>query len=356
MPSAPSAMLNPHFKDLALLRRGVFYALGIIVFLLIYGTLQERIMTRPYGDQVFNSSIFLVLCNRAVAAICALCAVCWRREPVTNGAPCWQYALVSFSNVCASVCQYEALKYVSFAVQMLGKCFKMMPVMLWGMAIDGKRYSLTDWAVAAAVTAGVMQFLVKGPTGSYRQNLPGEGGPTGRGYLLLLAFLLLDGLTSTLQEKLFKEHRTTKFNQMLYTNIISSLISSVMLIASGQATSSVNFLLHHSDFATDTAVLSASAVASQCFIYSQVQEFGALAFAATMNVRQVSSIIFSYVRFGHYITSSQIVGLVLIFSALFYKCLTSWTVSKSEKQRLVQEPKEAPEDSAERNSARYGLA
>jgi hypothetical protein len=31
---------------------------------------------------------------------------------------------------------------VSFAVQMLGKSFKMMPVMIWGMIISGKSYSI----------------------------------------------------------------------------------------------------------------------------------------------------------------------------------------------------------------------
>jgi adenosine 3'-phospho 5'-phosphosulfate transporter B2 len=40
----------------------------------------------------------------------------------------WEYCLVSFSNVVATSCQYEALKYVSFPVQTLGKCAKMIPV------------------------------------------------------------------------------------------------------------------------------------------------------------------------------------------------------------------------------------
>ena len=112
-----------------------------------------------------------------------LCAVGaqseWRPQ-----APIWKYLIVSLSNVYASSCQYEALKlggdfrsmfshnlpstgnfmipasnsswlwfgdvlsnnpprkYVSFAVQMLGKSFKMMPVMIWGMIISGKSYSI----------------------------------------------------------------------------------------------------------------------------------------------------------------------------------------------------------------------
>merc|ERR1719491_589139 len=87
-------------------------------------------------------------------------------EKLWNNAPLWKYGIISFANVYASACQYEALKYVSFAVQMLGKSFKMMPVMVWGMVINGKRYKLQDWLGAAAVTAGVAEFLATGPTAS----------------------------------------------------------------------------------------------------------------------------------------------------------------------------------------------
>merc|ERR1719161_650560 len=94
-----------------------------------------------------------------------------QKETFENKAPIWKYMVVSLSNVAATMCQYECLKYVSFPVQMLGKSFKMMPVMLWGMAISGKRYTLVDWLVAAAVTAGVTEFLMTGPISSH-----GDGG------------------------------------------------------------------------------------------------------------------------------------------------------------------------------------
>merc|ERR1719401_1931746 len=89
-----------------------------------------------------------------------------RGESLTNKAPLWKYLTVSLSNVYASTCQYEALKYVSFPVQMLGKSFKMMPVMLWGIVISGKRYGVQDWAVAMCVTLGVTSFLLTGPVTS----------------------------------------------------------------------------------------------------------------------------------------------------------------------------------------------
>ena len=77
-------------------------------------------------------------------------------------APIWTYFAVSISNVVATTCQYEALKYVSFPVQTLGKCAKMLPVMIWGIFILRKRYGVKDFLIALSVTAGCTIFLLTG--------------------------------------------------------------------------------------------------------------------------------------------------------------------------------------------------
>jgi len=292
---------------------GGFYASGLIGALLIYGLLQERIMTIPYGGEVFQFSVFLVFANRMAAVVFAIVMAISHKESLTNAAPIWKYLIISFSNVYASTCQYEALKYVSFAVQMLGKSFKMLPVMVWGMAITGKRYTALDWGVAIAVTGGVTEFLMTGPTTS------SDTGNSVKGFVWLLAFLCLDGLTSTMQEKLFKEHKTSKYNQMMYVNGLSAITSACTLITTGTFLPAWSFFFAEPQFAVDATMLSLSAVGGQFFIYSQVKEFGALVFAATMNVRQVISIIASYITYHNNITGLQMFGLAAVFGALFYK-------------------------------------
>mmetsp|Transcript_9444 Transcript_9444/g.16595 ORF Transcript_9444/g.16595 Transcript_9444/m.16595 type:complete len:348 (-) Transcript_9444:103-1146(-) len=292
----------------------IFYAMGIIVLLGIYGILQERIMANSYGGEFFEFSAFLVFCNRMVAVFYAMTMAIFRGEPLVNSVPLWKYAVVSLSNVLATCCQYEALKWVSFPVQMLGKSFKMMPVMLWGITISGKQYTITDWAVAACVTGGVTQFLMSGSISS-----PHDSHNSVWGLVLLLAFLACDGLTSTFQEKLFKEHSTSKYNQMFYVNGCSALTSMGALVFTGKLLPAFAFCMSHPALLKDTAILSASATSSQYFIYSQVKDFGALVFAATMNVRQVVSILVSYVHYGHGITTLQATALCVVFGALFYK-------------------------------------
>merc|ERR1719265_832408 len=173
-----------------------------------------------------------------------------------------------------------------------------------------------DWLIAAAVTGGVTEFLMTGPISSKHAT-----GTSVFGLGLLALFLLLDGFTSTYQEVLFKEYKTSKYNQMIYVNLGSCVVSSVTVLLSGSFGTAFAFIGRHPLFLTDAMMLSASAVAGQWFIYSQVKEFGALVFAATMNVRQVVSILLSYVTYGHSITALQVLGLALVFGALFFKSL-----------------------------------
>merc|ERR1719188_719695 len=125
------------------------------------------------------------------------------------------------------------------------------------------------------VTLGVTSFLLTGPVTSKTST-----GNSTTGFLLLLAFLGLDGFTSTMQEKLFREHTTSKYNQMLYVNMFSSI--------------------------------------------------GALVYAATMNVRQVVSIMVSYATYNNTITLYQVASLLVVFGALFYKCFAGLAGYKSD--------------------------
>lgn len=307
---------------------GGFYASGLIGMLLIYGLLQEKIMTMPYNGDIFQFSIFLVFFNRMAAVIFAFCMAFANGEAIVNKAPLWKYLIVSLSNVFASTCQYEALKYVSFAVQMLGKSFKMLPVMLWGIVISRKRYGPQDWLVALAVTGGVTEFLMTGPTTS-----SGDAGNSMKGFVLLLCFLGLDGLTSTMQEKLFKEHKTSKYNQMIYINGLSCCVSLTTLLSTGTLFPAWGFFFTNPQFVMDTLILSGSAVAAQFFIYSQVKEFGALVFAASMNVRQLVSILASYITYHNSISGLQVIGLGGVFLALFYKSFAGIMSAQAAKEK-----------------------
>eukprot|EP00197_Chlamydomonas_leiostraca_P013869 CAMPEP_0202867492 /NCGR_PEP_ID=MMETSP1391-20130828/9464_1 /ASSEMBLY_ACC=CAM_ASM_000867 /TAXON_ID=1034604 /ORGANISM="Chlamydomonas leiostraca, Strain SAG 11-49" /LENGTH=389 /DNA_ID=CAMNT_0049547541 /DNA_START=127 /DNA_END=1296 /DNA_ORIENTATION=- len=297
--------------------------LGVVGCLMLYGVLQERIMVEPFGEgankEVFKYSLFLVLCNRLTSCAVAICGL------VSNGkyseikpvAPLYTYVAVSLSNVIATTCQYEALKYVSFPVQTLGKCAKMLPVMIWGIIIMRKRYGVKDFGLALLITGGCTIFLL---TGEVKSKVSASLWHSSvYGLALMLGYLGFDGFTSTFQDKLFKGYQMTTYNQILYTTLCSSALSMFGLVSSGQFPKAINFVTVHPEALWSIVALSVAASTGALFISYTIKTFGALIFATIMTTRQFLSILLSCFLFLHPLSAGQWVGTSLVFGTLYYQ-------------------------------------
>ena len=323
----------------------VFFACGIMVSFVMYGVVQERIMTIPYKTdlieelpeddhdedyqgEMFKQSAFLVLMNRIVASFLAFTVILltylWSGDKskgvvrnLKGVAPFYAYCGVSFSNITATWCQYEALKYVNFPTQTLGKTGKMIPVMIIGTLVHGKKYSLKDYIVNGLITLGCTIFVLSGDVSSHagKEN-------TSMGILLMFVYLTVDGFTSTLQEKLFKGYTMSTWNQMLHVNLCSAIVSTVILIVTGGMYRAFAFIAKYPVLLRDSLALSFCSAFGQVCIYSVIKEFGAIVFAGIMVTRQVVSVVVSCLIFLHPLTSGQVVSAVLVFAVLFYKDLT----------------------------------
>lgn len=141
---------------------------GVLGSLCIYGVLQERLMTIPYGGtteepesaEMFTSSVFLVLMNRLVTVCVSAMGIVLTGDSFRTMTPLNLYASIAFANLVTTVCQYEVLKYLSFAASTLAKCAKIIPVMIWGRVILHKSYGWRDYAMAALVTTGCFLFVL----------------------------------------------------------------------------------------------------------------------------------------------------------------------------------------------------
>ncbi|KAJ8768940.1 hypothetical protein K2173_023935 [Erythroxylum novogranatense] len=140
--------------------KGIFALVGIMSTLVIYGVLQEKIMRVPYGanKEYFKFSLFLVFYNRITTSVVSVVVLVARKKVLDPVAPVYKYCLILVSNILTTTCQYEALKYVSFSVQTLAKCAKMIPVM--GTVIMQKKYKGMDYLIAFLVTLGCSIFIL----------------------------------------------------------------------------------------------------------------------------------------------------------------------------------------------------
>jgi len=296
-----------------------FCIIGIVGTLMVYAVLQERIMTMPYGEEGvhFSASLFIVLINRVITCTTAAATTVVRKEDIRPAAPLYCYVLVSLSNVVATTCQYEALKYVSFPVQTLAKCAKMIPVMVWGLIILGKRYNSKDYLLTLVVTLGCAVFMGTGATKSKRAKAGGSDSIYG--LMLMCGYLGFDGFTSTFQEKLFKNYKMSTSNQILYVTLSSSCFALFGLLSAGQLFPALAFVTKYPECLREMLMLSVAATLSQNFISFTVKRFGALFFATVMTTRQLLSILLSCMLFAHPITWSQWGGTAMVFGSLYYK-------------------------------------
>ena len=188
--------------------RLAFCTVGIQVSYLLWGLMQERIMTRPYATgELFKSSKFLVFANRFLAlAVAWLGVVIIRRfklESTEHDTPLYKFAHSSVSNILSSVSQYEALKYVSFPTQVVAKSCKMVPVMLMGYVVSGERYTAFEYAVAIAITSGAAIFKLNEDSDAPVKNTQLIG------IFFIVAYMMCDSFTSNWQARTRTHARPT---------------------------------------------------------------------------------------------------------------------------------------------------
>jgi len=298
---------------------------GLIGCLVLYGVMQERIMRFPYADhngniEFFSNSLFLVLCNRIFSCMMSAAWLLLANKSLKPAAPLYNFSLVSISNTIATTAQYEALKYVTFAVQTVAKSGKMLPVLLWGCLLFKKKYSWRDAGVAVVITGGCALFLLTSATHKTHLRRSRQDNDA-MGIACMMLYLFFDGFTSTFQDKLFRAHHMEVANQILYVAGTSTVISFTLLVSSEEFIPASLFLYRHPGCAINVILLSLAAAAGQLFISMTIKNYGSLVFATIMTTRQVLSILLSSILFSQALSMGQISALVLLFGGLYFNTL-----------------------------------
>ena len=315
------------FQEGALL---VFCAAGLLISYCSWGYLQEKIMTTNYEDSLGNkgrykNSQFLVFVNRILAFFIAVTIIMLKRQP-RHKAPLYKYSYCSFSNIMSSWCQYEALKYVSFPTQVLAKASKIIPVMLMGKVVSQKKYEYFEYVVAVLISIGMVAFLM-----GNEDDKNVERNTTFAGFLILIGYMVFDSFTSNWQSELFTEYKMSPIQMMAGVNLFSCLLTSVSLFQQGIFYSSLAFMSQYSRFLFDVIVLSICSAVGQNFIYFTIHKFGPVAFVIIMTVRQVVAVVLSCIMFQHSMAPIAILGIFIIFVALFLNIYCKYKMKMKKK-------------------------
>ena len=305
--------------------------LGLQIAYLTWGYLQEGIMTQKYVNSsghtgLFTDSQFLVFVNRILAFAIALLYISFSNTIPRHKAPLFKYSFCSLSNIMSSWCQYEALKFVSFPMQVLAKASKVIPVMIMGRIVRKQRYQRYEYIVALMISLGMVLFLFGSSDTAKAKNISNQT-TTGimgyinwmSGFILLIGYLGTDAFTSNWQGKLYESYNMHSIQMMAGVNLFSCIFTLNSLLQQGAFYSSLVFMSQFPRFAWDCIILSICSGLGQLLIYHTISAFGPLVFTIIMTLRQAMAIILSCALYGHPITASGVFGVLIVFSAVFLK-------------------------------------
>merc|ERR1719474_1940902 len=308
----------------------IFLGAGLLTSYGAWGYLQEKIMTTSYVDSLGNKAMyknsrFLVFVNRILAFIIAITVMLFIRQP-KHKAPLYKYSFCSFSNIMSSWCQYEALKFVSFPTQVLAKASKIIPVMAMGKLVESKKYEYYEYVVALLISIGMVAFLMGNDDGKKASSVT-----TFSGFVILIGYMTFDSFTSNWQGELFTEYKMSSIQMMAGVNLFSCLLTSVSLLQQGVFYTSLEFISQYSAFFFDCIILSICSATGQLFIYHTISTLGPVIFVIIMTVRQVMAVIISCIKFHHPLAPIAIIGILIIFSALFLRIYCGYRMKSQKK-------------------------
>ncbi|CAL8080647.1 unnamed protein product [Orchesella dallaii] len=306
---------------------------GLQASYLVWGLLQEKIMTQMYGDgENFRDSQFLVFINRILALVIAwVYLAIYERGTIKSlkEAPLYKYSYCAFSNIMSSWFQYEALKFVSFPTQVLAKSCKIIPVMLMGKVVSRQTYEFYEYFTAVLMSFGMVLFLSGSSdyikTGTEAADVTSSGLS---GLIILTCYMVFDSFTSNWQSELFRVYKVSSVRMMAGVNLFSCLLTGVSLLQQGTMFESIGFMLQHSDFAVDCMILSICSAVGQLFIYYTIETFGAVIFIIIMTIRQAMAVLLSCIMYSHPISAIGIIGVTVVFLSVFLRTYCAYRLKQ----------------------------
>lgn len=287
-------------------RNGQFIACSglIFFFFCVYGYLQEFIFSygdfKPFGwhltlMQFFYYSFFGFIglkCSRATE----------RKIPLST------YAFLAFLTVATMGCSNTSLGYLNYPTQVIFKCCKLIPVMVGGMFIQSKRYSLLDFCAVLLMTTGLIFFTIGDQSVSPNFNMTG--------ITLISTALCADAVIGNVQERTMKSYGASSSEMVLYSYSIGFVYILFGEITTGTFMPAFTYCNEHPQIYILSFIFSFVGYVGLLFVISMVKSYGALLAVTVTTFRKALSIIMSFFFFTKPFTIQYVWSGMIVFAGI----------------------------------------
>ncbi|VDN23156.1 unnamed protein product [Cylicostephanus goldi] len=207
-------------------------SLAIFVFYVGYGYMQELIFKLP-GMKPFG--VYLTLIQFIIYSVCGWAEGTMYHER-SRKIPLRVYFLLAFFTVLTMGLSNASVGYLNYPTQVIFKCCKLIPVLIGGIIIQGKRYGWLDASAAALMSIGLIMFVLAD------SHVSPNFDP--RGYIMISGALVADAIIGNLQEKVMKKYGGSSNEMVFYSYSIGSVYILGITILTGEFFEAFEFFLN----------------------------------------------------------------------------------------------------------------
>lgn len=197
---------------------------------------------------------------------------------------------------------------------------KPIPVMLLGVLIGRKKYTLRKVIFVLMIVFGVILFIFKD---KYEEK---DGEDPLLGSILIGLSLLCDGLCGATEDRLRSVAKPTALNFMHYLALWSTAYHAVGAVALGEIPKFFDFVTRHPDIIKYFAAIVCVGAVGQIFISSMLSSFGALPLSIATTTRKFFSVILSVIIYQNSLSLRQWIATGIIFGTLMLDGVMSKTM------------------------------
>ncbi|XP_027644860.1 adenosine 3'-phospho 5'-phosphosulfate transporter 2 isoform X1 [Falco biarmicus] len=281
---------------------------GVFMFYLIYGYLQNRanctshhlkpsvtehLFLKPHGTSSPRGSSSMLCIVESVKRI-----------------PGKTYMIIAFLTVGTMGLSNTSLGYLNYPTQVIFKCCKLIPVMIGGVFIQGKRYNIADVSAALCMSLGLIWFTLADSTVAPNFNLTGV--------VLISLALCADAVIGNVQEKAMKLHNGSNSEMVLYSYSIGFVYILFGLTCTSGLSPAVTFCSKHPVQTYGYAFLfSLTGYFGISFVLALIKIFGALLAVTVTTGRKAMTIVLSFLFFAKPFTLQYVWSGLLVVLGIF---------------------------------------
>mmetsp|Transcript_14874 Transcript_14874/g.28844 ORF Transcript_14874/g.28844 Transcript_14874/m.28844 type:complete len:331 (+) Transcript_14874:184-1176(+) len=270
-------------------------AFGNLSFSLLFAYLQERVFLIEGTQHGFVS-----LLTTLTFALCGFV------EGVVTGdtkrrASLQDYAKLSVFTFGGILFTNWSLTYLNYPVRVLFKSSKVIPVMIVGVFLQGKRFTRAEYLSAMVLVTGITLFVLGDSQASPKFDFIG--------IVLITLGVLCDAVTSNYEERyFFKQLKCSQAEVMMYASLFGSVWAALPLLQSGELWTAIAHATKNPEVVTWTAMFSVLGYTSSIFVLVLIKHFGAVNAEIVKSCRKVFTIILSFMLVAKPITYMHVVG------------------------------------------------